>query len=137
MKETNQHLHLDNPTEEDLKHALEGRTDTLVQLYLETHRLVLKTLPGVHVSLDLKDGMAGYGARQYGYDGWGMASLAPYTRWVSLYFTSGASLPDPEGLLQGTGKAMRHVRFDSLEQLEKRRSAVRSLLEQAACRFEK
>jgi hypothetical protein len=30
---------------------------------------------------------------------------------VTLGFTKGATLPDPAGILEGTGKEMRHVRF--------------------------
>ena len=30
-------------------------------------------------------------------------SIAVYTKWINLYFFEGDALPDPEGLLQGTG----------------------------------
>lgn len=36
-------------------------------------------------------------------------SIALYSRWVNLYFLEGAQLPDPEGLLKGTGTRVRHV----------------------------
>jgi hypothetical protein len=36
-------------------------------------------------------------------------SVALYPRWVSLFFARGTELPDPEGLLQGTGKGIRHI----------------------------
>ncbi len=36
-------------------------------------------------------------------------SVALYPRWVSLFFAQGATLPDPEGLLQGSGSRIRHV----------------------------
>lgn len=36
-------------------------------------------------------------------------SVALYPRWVSLFFARGIELPDPEGLLQGTGKGIRHI----------------------------
>ena len=36
-------------------------------------------------------------------------SIALYPRWVSLFFARGIELPDPEGLLQGTGKGIRHI----------------------------
>ena len=30
-------------------------------------------------------------------------SIAVYTKWINLYFFEGDALPDPEGLLQGSG----------------------------------
>jgi hypothetical protein len=37
------------------------------------------------------------------------AYLAPKRDWVSLGFLRGTDLPDPAGLLEGTGARMRHV----------------------------
>ena len=39
-----------------------------------------------------------------------MFSLAVYPRWVNLFFLFGAGLPDPDGLLKGSGSRVRHVR---------------------------
>jgi hypothetical protein len=36
-------------------------------------------------------------------------SIAVFPRWVSLFFLQGAVLPDPHGLLQGSGKAARRI----------------------------
>lgn len=44
----------------------------------------------------------------------------------------GAHLPDPAGLLEGTGKNMRHVKIRSAEQFAERRAALRALIEAAA-----
>ncbi len=41
----------------------------------------------------------------------GYAYLAPHQNWVNLGFYHGALLDDPGALLQGTGKAMRHVKL--------------------------
>lgn len=49
---------------------------------------------------------------------------------VKLGFFHGAHLPDPEGLLEGTGKAMRHVKVRSLS--ERERAALRDLVRHAA-----
>jgi hypothetical protein len=40
-------------------------------------------------------------------------SLIVYPRWVSLCFLSGASLADPDRILQGSGHIVRHVRLDA------------------------
>ena len=41
------------------------------------------------------------------------AYIAPQSRWVNLGFYHGASLRDPDALLEGTGKALRHVKVRS------------------------
>lgn len=38
-----------------------------------------------------------------------LLSIALYPGWINLFFAHGASLPDPERLLKGSGKAIRHV----------------------------
>jgi hypothetical protein len=61
-----------------------------------------------------------------------MAALGPYTKWASLAFLRGAALDDPDGLLEGTGAAVRHVKIRSAAQLAERRGALQRLLEAAA-----
>jgi len=58
-----------------------------------------------------------------------IVSLAVYPRWVNLYFVYGASLPDPEGLLQGTGNRGRFIRLDDLKRFDQ--PAVQQLLRAA------
>jgi hypothetical protein len=45
----------------------------------------------------------------------GYAYIAPQRGYVNLGFYQGANLPDPAGLLEGTGKSLRHVKIRSLE----------------------
>jgi hypothetical protein len=44
--------------------------------------------------------------------------LALFKSRINLGFYYGAELPDPDGLLEGTGKLLRHVKISSLEQLK-------------------
>jgi hypothetical protein len=46
-------------------------------------------------------------------------SIALYPRWVSLFFTKGASLRDPKKLLAGSGKTYRHVRLEEAAVLDR------------------
>jgi len=39
--------------------------------------------------------------------------IAVYAKWVNVGFNYGAALPDPKGLLQGTGNRVRHIRIAS------------------------
>jgi hypothetical protein len=56
----------------------------------------------------------------------GYAYLMPQRGYVNLGFYRGTSLPDPAGLLEGTGAALRHVKIRTLD--EARRQAVRELI---------
>ena len=55
--------------------------------------------------------------------------IALYDDHINLGFNQGAELPDPEGLLKGPGKMLRHTKIAEPEDLED--PAVRRLLEAA------
>ncbi|MBV8907095.1 MAG: DUF1801 domain-containing protein [Acidobacteriia bacterium] len=57
--------------------------------------------------------------------------VAAYARHVNLGFYNGAALPDPHRVLKGTGKKLRHIRFDSPGDLRHRylRGYIRSAIE--------
>jgi hypothetical protein len=57
-------------------------------------------------------------------------AVSPHQEWVNLQFHQGAALPDPSGLLEGTGKSMRHVKLGSKADVERR--AVAALVKAAA-----
>lgn len=40
-------------------------------------------------------------------------SIVVYPRYVTLFFLQGATLPDPDGLLCGSGKRVRHLRLET------------------------
>lgn len=54
------------------------------------------------------------------------AYIMPQGEYVNLGFYQGASLSDPSGLLEGTGKALRHVKVRSV--LEAKNLTVRALI---------
>ena len=58
-----------------------------------------------------------------------IVSLAVYARGVNLYFIYGATLPDPQKLLLGSGNQGRFVRLDDVAVLD--RPAVAALLRAA------
>ena len=53
---------------------------------------------------------------------------------VNLGFPRGASLPDPNRVLEGKGKTMRHIKFASLREVERPfvRRYIQAAMEQAA-----
>jgi len=79
--------------------------------------------------------MRGYKSLSYGFGG-GMkdqfAAIVLHGERVNLQFHRGTDLPDPAGLLEGTGKTMRHVKIRTDETV--RSEEVRALIESAAAR---
>ena len=61
-------------------------------------------------------------------------SIATYTKWINLYFFEGDTLPDPQGLLQGTGSMVRSIRVTDAAELD--RAAVKALMTEARKRAE-
>lgn len=45
-------------------------------------------------------------------------SVVVYARHANLHFYRGASMPDPHHALTGTGKQMRHIRVESMHDLQ-------------------
>lgn len=62
----------------------------------------------------------------------GYAYIMPMRGYVNLGFYQGALLADPERLLAGTGKGLRHIKIRSVA--EANRPAVRALLAKARAR---
>ncbi len=59
----------------------------------------------------------------------GICNISVFTRHVTLGFSRGAELKDPAGVLQGTGKGMRHITVKKLSELD--RPEIRTFLRQA------
>ncbi len=56
--------------------------------------------------------------------------LAPFKNHVNLGFFQGAALDDPHGLLEGTGKQLRHVKLRSVADVH--REGIEALIAAAA-----
>jgi hypothetical protein len=61
-------------------------------------------------------------------------SLAVFPKWVTLCFLRGAGLPDPHGLLNGSGSRVRHVRLVPPETIDDPR--ILTLVAEALARAE-
>jgi len=59
----------------------------------------------------------------------GYAYIFPHANWVNLGFYKGATLPDPKGLMEGTGAKMRHVKVRSTKDAEQ--AAIKRLIAEA------
>jgi Domain of unknown function (DU1801) len=54
-------------------------------------------------------------------------AVAPHTAHVNLQLADGVDLPDPDGLVEGTGKRIRHVKVRSVEAA--RSPALRAIMD--------
>ena len=66
---------------------------------------------------------------RYSVDDKDICGIGDYPRWVSVYFFRGAEMDDPEGVLEGTGKGMRHVKLR--EPKDANSPALKTLIRQA------
>jgi len=125
------HPHLDQPTGDQIRATLGERNEAVIETAVALHELITRTLPDVQSSIDLTDGQIGYAARQWGYNGWGMAAVSPYSKWVNLHLMAADRLDDPKKLLS-EGKHMRHIKFAKPDEVTAVQAALVALLEQAA-----
>jgi hypothetical protein len=97
-----------------------------------TRRRLRKCLPTAHeVVYEYKDCFViSYSPNEHGYEG--VLAIRASADGVKLYFNRGKGLPDPEKLLQGTGKQTRWIDLEGASTLT--RPAVVSLIDEAIAR---
>lgn len=110
-----------------------GTVDDVLKDVVEPLRAIVLRLRDIVIELDpdtTEQPRPGDNALSYGVgprkmkDGY--AYIAPQKSYVNLGFYRGTSLPDPHGLLEGTGKNLRHIKLRNLEEAEQ--PAVRELM---------
>lgn len=112
-----------------LKEFLEPYDPAIRQLALRTRALVLDVFaPCCETIYDAYSAVAlGYGPTERMKDL--VVHVAVYSGHVNIGFNDGASMPDPERLLEGSGKRIRHIAIRSEAELD--RPAVRAYVEKA------
>jgi hypothetical protein len=70
--------------------------------------LIRSEQPDVVVQYDPGNGLLAFGRSMRMRDL--LFALIPHAGWVNLQLADGALLPNPEGLIEGTGKRIRHVK---------------------------
>lgn len=118
----------------DVDTLLEGHSPEVRAIFLALRDLVRDVIPDSTEQLDLPDHLVAFGFGPAG--GTRLRDLAvaliPHTGHVNVQLADGALLDDPTGIVEGTGKRIRHVKCRSLE--ASTRPALRSLLEEQAAR---
>ena len=75
--------------------------------------IIGEELPDVVVQYDPGNGLLAFGRSMKMRDL--LFALIPHAGWVNLQLADGALLPNPDGLIEGTGKKIRHIKVRSGE----------------------
>jgi hypothetical protein len=88
-------------------------------------------VPDVVVQYDPGNGLLAFGRSMKMRDL--LFALIPHAGWVNLQLADGALLPNPDGLIEGTGKKIRHIKIRAAELARDPRvvAAVRAQVAQA------
>jgi hypothetical protein len=113
---------------------LEHSSPAVRDVFLAAADLVREAMPGATEQADLPDRLLAFGFGSAG--GTRMRGLAialiPHAGHVNVQLADGADLPDPSGIIEGTGKRIRHVKCRSVEDVS--RPALRAILVEQASR---
>jgi hypothetical protein len=108
----------------ELEQFLTPYTPVVQELALKLRALIREVMPEVIEQFDPPAHLIGYGLDRT-YKGL-ICGITLHKAHINLMFARGTDLPDPEGLLVGTGKRARHVTIRQEADLE--RPGVRTLL---------
>jgi hypothetical protein len=111
---------------------LELSSPAVRSIFLAAAAAVREAMPDAVELVDLPDRLLAFGfgppdgVRMRGF----AVGLIPHTSHVNVQLADGATLPDPDGLIEGTGKRIRHVKCRSAE--DANRPALRAILDEQA-----
>jgi hypothetical protein len=111
----------------DVKDFLAGYGPEVRKLAVKLRELVVEVAPTATEQLDVPAKIIGYGYGPRYEDS--ICAISPFKTYVNLNIYKGTELPDPAGLLEGTGKLHRHVKITTAEDVESR--ALLALLKAA------
>ena len=89
--------------------------------------LILEVMPNTIELIDPSADLIAFGLDR-GYKGL-ICGITLFKAHINIMLAQGASLPDPQGLLKGTGKLARHIKVTQLADLKN--SEARALLQNA------
>jgi hypothetical protein len=94
-----------------IKEILSGHSAQVVELVAALRELVKHSAPEL-----IEEPKPGWGNISYKKKGL-VCAISPQKTYATLYFYKGTLLTDPQGLLEGSGKAMRHLKIHKLEDI--------------------
>jgi hypothetical protein len=109
-----------------LDHLVADQTPPIRAVHQRLHALLHELMPGAVETVDLPDRVLAFGRTDRMRDL--LFALIAHKAHVNVQLADGVDLVDPDGLVEGTGKRIRHVKVCSVEDAE--RPALRALIEQ-------
>ena len=112
--------------EQQLDHFLDAFTPEVADVARKSLTKMRKRLPhAIELVYDNYNALAcGFSPTERASDG--IFSIAVYPKYVTLFFLQGVKLSDPDGLLQGAGSVVRHIRMKDETTLD--RADVKALM---------
>jgi len=89
-----------------------GYSETILRLVMVLREMVREQLPELTEFVDVSSRIIAYGKSAKYSDL--VYAIVPHTRHINLMFSRGASMPDLDGILQGTGRKARHIHIEEL-----------------------
>lgn len=107
-----------NDTEQQIKKFLEPFNNEIISLAIQLRDFIKEeTKPSTELVGDSTISLnIGYGFTEKAWDCF--CAIIVYSKHINISFPSGAFLSDPHGLLQGTGKKIRHIRISNLSDVK-------------------
>jgi hypothetical protein len=99
----------------DLELFLSTYAPDVQALAHRTRDLILEVMPNAVELVDPPSRIIAYGFGTRYIDL--VCAISPNKTYVNLIFNQGAALPDPQHLLEGTGKRARHIKIAGVERL--------------------
>ena len=120
-------------TNKNIDEFLSGYSEEVFTNALRLREILFKNLPGITEQIDIPAKMIAY---CYGQKYAEMiCTLIPSKKGLKLGFYKGVDLPDPDNLLEGTGKISRYVEIRSKDQIKS--AALKKLIEAALAAYTK
>ena len=104
------------PTKKAIQEFLSPYSPDVRSLALKTRALARDLLPEAEEQIDRPAKMLCYGFGPKYADS--ICAIMPAKNWITLGIYRGTELPDPKGLLEGSGKVHRHVKLRTEEDVE-------------------
>jgi hypothetical protein len=92
---------------------LEGNAPAIVATAHALRAAVESAMPDVVEQVDFGNGLLAFGRSRAMRDL--LFAIIPHKSHVNLQLADGVDLPNPDGLIEGTGKRIRHVKVRSVE----------------------
>lgn len=107
----------------------DGKSEIVTDIANQLRKILAEILPGITEVNWKTQQIAGYGVGEKKMSEH-FCYIAPLKSHVNLGFMYGADLDDPNELMEGSGKALRHIKIKSLDQAND--PAVRKLIQKAS-----